>query len=616
MITNRLASLAVFMAAGVFAVGYWAGWSLQGQTTNGTAPIVINDGGAGYATTGAWTRLTAGNSGKGSAYMAGYWNDLSYVNRRTATAPQATASWTFQNLQPGTYEVQVIWPYFGSSVQTTASSYAVKAQQEQTFPVSQNQNLNALPANKVAADGRFRWLKLGSFSPKNGTITVTLTAGVGLTSADAARLVRAGDATQTPVPPPQQPAQPTTPPAPPQQNPAPGTAPQPSSVAPATGASVFPSYQDQCSQGGPGKMGLLMSMDGLVLGYTAFDGSSQNVNATSKVFLYDVGTKQIQQFGTPSAYNILQGMSPNGRFILVREGPAGKVYDRMANTSTTIEKPVGLGSITDDGRYVAYQDLTQWMTNSSNPPRVALLDRETNTTKQVTSSSNIGARPAVSADGRYVAFAPLPPPSQYQPSTIQLFDANTNLVTDTKRSVGINYGRSEIRFMPTGTQPNVLGYAEPVSADGRVRIYAIPSPAAEPRKALSTTVAGYASVEWRRSWTHQFLDQSMPQSPEGLAAKYTYAYTYMAPGTNTVDGSSYGINYTPLETTLSGNGRKAAYVLARGDVRSGNKVTNVYYYDRDTKAQSLVASAPAGCKFAPARPSQWSAAMLETILPK
>src|SRR5262249_2124581 len=63
-------------------------------TSDGSPPVVVDDGDAGYDQTGTWTTLSGG-----------FQND-----HRVSSAGSGTATYTFTGLTPGTYQLAATWP--------------------------------------------------------------------------------------------------------------------------------------------------------------------------------------------------------------------------------------------------------------------------------------------------------------------------------------------------------------------------------------------------------------------------------------------------------------------------------------------------------------------------
>ena len=145
---------------------------------------MVDDGGAGFATTGTWATTAGGNKPKP---LAGYLGDA-----RTAApgAGTATATWTFAGLEPGaTYKVAVAW--------TAATGYAPDA----PFTVlDDSTDLGTVTVNQAAAPDDFEvagqmWEGLGAVTTDTGTLKVRLSnVPTGKVIADAVRVFRVAPA--------------------------------------------------------------------------------------------------------------------------------------------------------------------------------------------------------------------------------------------------------------------------------------------------------------------------------------------------------------------------------------------------------------------------------------
>ncbi len=120
------------------------------------APMIIDDGNVGFATTGSWQN-----------YAQGYQGDQRYAMN------QSTATWTFANLQPGKYRVSVT--YKENPVMDTKASYTVSDGSVvlNATPVTVNHRL----APSSFTDAGIKWQTLGEFSEYRGSIKVKVTSG-------------------------------------------------------------------------------------------------------------------------------------------------------------------------------------------------------------------------------------------------------------------------------------------------------------------------------------------------------------------------------------------------------------------------------------------------------
>lgn len=143
-------------------------------TATAAAPLVriIDNGAAGFSTTGTWYRQT---------YL-GRESDIHYALRGNGSA---TASWTFSGLEAGQYRVSATWP--GSIIYATNAPFTV---------VSGSQTLGTVAVNQERASSTFldagsRWQNLGTFTITGNQLVVRLTnAANDRVVADAIRIER------------------------------------------------------------------------------------------------------------------------------------------------------------------------------------------------------------------------------------------------------------------------------------------------------------------------------------------------------------------------------------------------------------------------------------------
>ncbi len=147
------------------------------------AQYVVDDGDAGFATNnnGGWTNLS---------------NLISYQLDYTYHAPGTGsnwATWTFDDLPDGTYQVFTRWSQFSN--RATNAPYTVYDGTTALGTVSVNQQV--APVGDTA-DG-IAWQKLGNYTIDSGTLKLLLTdAANGYVTADAVRLVAGTSIPQAP----------------------------------------------------------------------------------------------------------------------------------------------------------------------------------------------------------------------------------------------------------------------------------------------------------------------------------------------------------------------------------------------------------------------------------
>jgi hypothetical protein len=151
--------------------------TLSGTVSLYPAPVVIDDGDAGYAATSGW------NSYAG----VGTKNDFSY---KAAGNGSEVATWSLAGLAPGLYRVSITWePYSNRSVDAPFAVY-----DGTSLLGTARINQQAVPSS--FAEGGIQWHDLGSFTLAGNTLVVQLsdsaTPGWYLI-ADAVRIERIGN---------------------------------------------------------------------------------------------------------------------------------------------------------------------------------------------------------------------------------------------------------------------------------------------------------------------------------------------------------------------------------------------------------------------------------------
>jgi hypothetical protein len=127
----------------------------------GVYNVIVDNGGAGFSTTGSWSESIA----------QGFWDTPSIYSDEAG----ATATWTPNLVQPGTYEVLIRWTDVGDRVDD--ARYTVNhADGAQTFVINQGAGQDA------------KWVSLGQFrfgSGRSGGVVLESTGGGLATAADA-----------------------------------------------------------------------------------------------------------------------------------------------------------------------------------------------------------------------------------------------------------------------------------------------------------------------------------------------------------------------------------------------------------------------------------------------
>ena len=151
-------------------------FTVEANVIPATGIQIIDNGDAGYSTTGNWNTI--------SGNLKGHQNDFQYANSGTGTN---TASWAF-DVTPGQYQVAATWKTHSN--RSTAAPYTVF---NNTAPI-----LTATADQSVAAagidDDGSSFAPLGIFNISSDRLVVTLTDNAsGLVIADAIRIERIGD---------------------------------------------------------------------------------------------------------------------------------------------------------------------------------------------------------------------------------------------------------------------------------------------------------------------------------------------------------------------------------------------------------------------------------------
>ena len=148
------------------------------QGVGATAPAfeqIIDDGTTGYAETGSWTT---------HVYFEGYQGDYRYA---AAGNGNATASFTFSGLAPGSYQLFTRWVPSGNRATNTPFTIADGATVLSTQQINQQLTFNDATAAGVL------WKSLGTFTISSGTARVSLSNNANnFVIADAVRIVSAG----------------------------------------------------------------------------------------------------------------------------------------------------------------------------------------------------------------------------------------------------------------------------------------------------------------------------------------------------------------------------------------------------------------------------------------
>ncbi len=140
------------------------------------SPLQIDDGSPGFSSTGAWNMLAGGNDGDS------LWTNPHPVGTHTAT-------WTFQGLPDGVYDVYVTWKIVGAQSSLMASNALYTVTLDGSGPVTALVNQRVPPSGGLFEGVPFK--KIVRRTVTNGNLSVQLTNKAnGRVSADAVQLVR------------------------------------------------------------------------------------------------------------------------------------------------------------------------------------------------------------------------------------------------------------------------------------------------------------------------------------------------------------------------------------------------------------------------------------------
>jgi len=266
-----------------------------------------------------------------------------------------------------------------------------------------------------------------------------------------------------------------------------------------TGATTRVSVASDGTQGNSESHGPAISSDGR---YVAFYSYATNLvggdtNTTYDVFVHDRQTGTTTRVSVASDgtqgndYSDVPAISGDGRYVAFRSTATNLVsgdtntihdvfvHDRQTGTTTRVSVASDgtqgndysdVPALSHDGRYVAFDsfatNLVSSDTNTAND--VFVHDRQTGVTTRVslasdgTQGNNDSYSPAISGDGRYVAF---------DSAATNLVSGDTNTANDVfvhDRQTGVT---TRVSVASDGTQGNSDSYRPAISSDGRYVAY-------------------------------------------------------------------------------------------------------------------------------------------------
>jgi Tol biopolymer transport system component len=354
------------------------------------------------------------------------------------------------------------------------------------------------------------------------------------------------------------------------------------------------SVADDGTQGNLISGGVAISANGC---YVVFHSAATTLirgdtNASTDVFVRDCTTGQVERRSVASdgaqgnGDSYRSAISDNGRFVAFQSYATNLisndtnqsrdvfVHDRQWHTTTRISvSSTGAQAVTDsgdpaisgDGRYIAF---SSWAPNlvpqdTNGGPDVFVHDRQTSATWRVsvasggTQGNGTSHDPAISADGRYVVF---------QSDASNLVTGDTNGLPDiflhdlqTSATVLISMGMN-------GTQTNGDSYSPSISANGRYVGF--------------TSDASNVVPHDHNDVLDAFVYDR--ETEETLVVSVAFD------GSQTGGSSSFPV--------VSDDGRYAAFVSIASDLVPGdnNGVADVFRYDRHLHETTLVSMASDG----------------------
>lgn len=222
-----------------------------------------------------------------------------------------------------------------------------------------------------------------------------------------------------------------------------------------------------------------ISADGRYVGFSSISDQlvAGDTNGAFDAFVYDRVTHTTERVSVASdgsqlfSHGFLEAISADGQYVVFSQNISGLfVRDRVSQTTETVAATLGFGigvSITLDGTYIAFgsSDSALVAGDTNNVSDIFVYNRVSHTTERVSigydgSQANNDSREetAISADGRYVAFA----------------SRASNLVTDDTNNAQdifvydrINHTTERVSVASDGTQANGGSVGVSISADGR-----------------------------------------------------------------------------------------------------------------------------------------------------
>ena len=274
--------------------------------------------------------------------------------------------------------------------------------------------------------------------------------------------------------------------------------------------------------------------------------------------------------GVPSASNLVPNDTNNAPDVFVRDREL-HTTERVSVDSAGAQSDNGsaFAAISADGRFVAFQSVATNLVpgDTNNRIDVFVHDRQSGETTRVSVTSDGsqatvgGSAPAISGDGRYIAFLSNGP---------DLVPDDTNGSTDVflhDRQTGVT---SRVSVDSAGTQGNGQSIAPALSSDGKFVGFV---------SAASNLVAND---------TNGAQDVFVHELQTGVTSRVSVA-SGGSEG-NGASGDTSGMGAADHDGYLSGDGRIVTFSSAASDLVAGdtNGVADIFVHDRHTGSTSRI----------------------------
>ncbi|HWR82296.1 MAG TPA: putative Ig domain-containing protein, partial [Candidatus Deferrimicrobium sp.] len=352
------------------------------------------------------------------------------------------------------------------------------------------------------------------------------------------------------------------------------------------------SRTDRVSVNGSGTVGTgisstpSMDSDGSLVTFVSQSTNFVTGVSGAQIYLHNRQTNQIEVVSRDSNSSVVNGggavssdpsMSSDGRLVafvslssnLVTGVSGQQIYvrDRQTGQTTVVSKSsdgtIGGGissapAISADGRYVAFVSTSTNLVAGVNGTQIYLHDRQTDQTTLISKDNNVegngtSATPAISATGQFVAFASL--------STNLGAAGGNQQIYIHDRLTGANGTTSLVSKDSSGTAGNGNSSTPSVSGDGRFVSFV---------SAATNIVAGFSGLQI-----------------------YVHDRNTGVNGTNSLisrdnSGTPNAANQNSGAPSISSNGRYVAFTSSATNLVTGVSGLQVYLHDRNGLTTSLV----------------------------